>query len=189
MHCTALHCTVPLLIELYCHTLHRIAQLYLHCSASSQSSSLSECGRISVNSHLSPLWEPSSGPYCSLTWSGALPVTTCNYLQLRTTTYSYLQLRSTTFNYLQLRSTTFNYLQLPATTCNYLQLPATTCKYLQLPETTCNYLQLPVTTCNYLTCVSSRHSRKCVTLLKLKTELKTNCSILGIFLKNNIKLP
>ena len=44
------------------------------------------------------------------------------------------------------------------------------------------------------TCVSSRHSRKCVTLLKLRTELKTIFFFLGpifsdnIFLKN-FKLP
>ena len=39
------------------------------------------------------------------------------------------------------------------------------------------------------TCVLSRHSRKYFTLLKLRTELKTNCSLLGhIFLKKkNLK--
>ena len=43
------------------------------------------------------------------------------------------------------------------------------------------------------TCVSSRYSRKCVTLLKLGTELKTNLSLLaqlflGIFFKTLIYL-
>ena len=35
------------------------------------------------------------------------------------------------------------------------------------------------------TCVSSRHSQKCVTLLKLMTEFNINCSLLGpLFLYN-----